>query len=381
MKMVIAPQTFKGTISALDAARAIASGVHQVFPFAELARVPVADGGDGTLDVMLEATGGKWFDAIVSGPLGNSVSARWGVLGDGRTAIIEAAQACGLALLSNQDRNPLKTTSLGVGQLIKLALDNGYRRIIVGLGGTSTNDGGSGLASALGVSFLNANGVEIGLGGGRLIDLASIDESGLDPRVKGTVFIAASDVTNPLCGPIGAAATFGPQKGATPKQVKELDIALSHFAEVIQHDVGIDVTTVSGGGAAGGMGAGLYAFLGAKIDWGADIVCDVVGIDKHLVGASLVITGEGQLDWQTAYNKAPLVVAHHAGARSIPVLGVAGTLGRGWKRLYAEGFTSMRSIVSGPVSLNEALHRPEKFLIRATVLGLQSMKRRYPNYF
>ncbi|MEC9141144.1 MAG: glycerate kinase [Chloroflexota bacterium] len=381
MKIVISPQTFKGTISAPEAARAIASGVHQVFPLAELARVPVADGGDGTLDVLLDATAGKVFYAIVSGPLGNPVVARWGVLGDGRTAIIEAAQACGLALLPQRDRNPLKTTTLGVGELIKQALDNGYRRIIIGLGGTSTNDGGSGLASALGVSFLNANGVEIGLGGGNLNDLASIDESGLDPRVKETVFIAASDVTNPLCGPIGAAITFGPQKGATPKQAKELDVGLSHFADVMQHDVGIDVATVAGGGAAGGMGGGVYGFLKAKIDWGADIVCDVVEIERHLEGASLVITGEGQLDWQTAYNKAPVVVAHHAGARSIPVLGVAGTLGRGWKRLYAEGFTSMRSIVSGPVSLNEAFHLPKQSLIRATVRGLQSMKRRYPNYF
>lgn len=379
--MVIAPQTFKGTISALDAARAIARGVHQVFPLAELARVPVADGGDGTLDVLLDATAGKGFDAIVSGPLGNPVTARWGVLGDGRTAIIEAAQACGLALLPQRDRNPLKTTTRGVGELIKLALDTGYRRIIIGLGGTSTNDGGSGLASALGVSFLNVNGLAISLGGRGLIDLASIDASGLDPRVKETVFIAASDVTNPLCGPIGAAATFGPQKGATPKQVKELDAVLSHFADVIQHDVGIDVTTVSGGGAAGGMGAGVYAFLRAKIDGGADIVCNVVGIERHLEGASLVITGEGRLDWQTAYNKAPVVVAHYAGARSIPVLGVSGTLGRGWKRLYAEGFTSMKSMVSGPVSLNEALHFPEKSLIRATVLGLHSIKRRYPDYF
>ena len=379
--MVIAPQAFKGSLSALDAAQAIACGTQQVFPHAELVQVPVADGGDSTLDVLLNATGGKVNNAIVSGPLGTPVIARWGVLGDGRTAIIEAAQAFGLSLLSEKDKNPVKTSTYGVGELISLALNAGYRRIIIGLGGTSTNDGGSGLASALGVSFLNANGVEIGKGGGTLIDLALIAQSELDTRIRETVFIAATDVTNPLCGAIGATATFGPQKGATPKDLRNLDLALSHFAEVIQHDVCIDVTTVPGGGAAGGMGAGLFAFLGARIEWGANIVCNAVGLERHLVGASLVITGEGQLDWQTAYNKAPIVVSHHAVANFIPVLGVTGLLGKGWKRLYAEGFTAMKSMVSGPVSLNEALQFPEKPLIRATVLGLQSLIRRYPNKF
>jgi len=380
--MVIAPQAFKGSLSALDAAQAIACGTQQVFPHAELVQVPVADGGDSTLDVLLNATGGKVNNAIVSGPLGTPVIARWGVLGDGRTAIIEAAQACGLALLSEKERNPVKASTFGVGELIRLALNTGHRRIIIGLGGTSSNDGGSGLASALGVSFLNANGVEIGQGGGgELIDLALIDQSRMDPRIRETVFIAATDVTNPLCGPMGATATFGPQKGATPKDLKELDLALSHFADVIEHDVGINVTKIPGGGAAGGMGAGLFAFLGARIEWGANIVCNAVGLDRHLVGASLVVTGEGQLDWQTVFNKAPVVVSHHAAANFIPVLGVTGLLGKGWKRLYAEGFTAMKSMVSGPVSLNEALQFPEKPLIRATVLGLQSLIRRYPNNF
>lgn len=379
--MVIAPQTFKGTISALDAAQAMATAVYQVFPFAEVVQLPVADGGDGTLDVLINATGGNIFNAMVSGPLGFPVTARWGVLGDERTAIIEAAEACGLALLDKQDRNPMKTTTLGVGELIKTALDNGYRRIIIGLGGSSTNDGGSGLASGLGVSFLNAKGVRIGLGAEALFDLTSINQSEVDPRLKETEFIAASDVTNPLCGPIGAAATFGPQKGATAMQVKVLDAALLHFADVIQHDLGIDVTTVLGGGAAGGMGAGAYAFLGASIDWGADIVCSAVGIETHIAQASLVITGEGQMDWQTAYNKAPVVVAHHAATHAVPVLGVAGSLGKGWKQLYREGFTSMKSIMSSTVSLREASMFPEKYLMRATVRGLRSMQKRYPDHF
>jgi glycerate kinase len=374
MKIVIAPQAFKGSLSASKAADAIARGTRQVFPNAELVLVPVADGGDGTLDALINATTGSFHTATVSGPLGQPVSARWGVLGDGATVVVEAAQACGLALLTEQDRTPLKTSSYGVGELIRHTLDAGYRRIIIGLGGSSTNDGAAGLLRALGGKLLDENGVDLRPGGASLLDLSRIDLSGMDSRLQDSEIIIATDVTNPLCGPIGAAATFGPQKGATPKDVAMLDAALARMAGVITQDLGIDVLDISGGGAAGGMGAGLVAFLGAKIEWGADIVCDAVGLAGHLDGAELVITGEGRLDWQTAYNKAPVAVARRAAARDIPVLGVGGSLGPGWRGLYKEGFTTLSGMVFGPVSLDDALALPETHLTSATGRGLKRLR-------
>ena len=374
MKIVIAPQAFKGSLSALQAADAIANGAQRVFPDAQLTRVPIADGGDGTLDALINATGGTFHEAKVTGPLGSPVDARWGVLGDGMTTIIEAAQACGLALLSDNERDPLTTTTYGVGELIKHALDAGYRKILIGLGGSSTNDGGAGLAMALGVRLLDANEKPITHGGQALLNLATIDVSGLDPRLNGTDLIIASDVTNPLCGPTGASTTFGPQKGASPEDVTILDSALAHLAGIIERDIGVDVMDMPGGGAAGGMGAGLVAFLGAKIEWGADIVCEAVGLDGHLANADLVITGEGRLDWQTAYNKAPVAVARLAAARSIPVLGVAGSLGPGWRGLYKEGFTVLSGMASKMVSIEDAIAEPEIHLANATVKGLQRLR-------
>ena len=374
MKIVIAPQAFKGSLTALQAADAIAKGVHRVFPHADLVRVPIADGGDGTLDALVNATDGAFHDARVSGPLGLPVDARWGVLGDGVTAVIEVAQACGLALLSANDRNPLKAATFGVGELIKHALDAGYRRMIIGLGGSSTNDGAAGLAIALGGRLLDSNDTEILPGGEALLTLTKVDISQMDPRVRETEMIVATDVTNPLCGPMGASATFGPQKGATPADVTLLDSALRHLATVIERDLGLDVMDISGGGAAGGMGAGLVAFLGAKIEWGAEIVCEAVGLEKHLMDADLVVTGEGRLDWQTAYNKAPVAVAQRAAARSIPVLGVAGSLGPGWRGLYNEGFTVMSGMVSRAVTLDEAIAAPDTHLRSATVRGLKRLR-------
>lgn len=374
MKIVIAPQAFKGSLSAVQAADAIADGARQVFPDAEMVHVPVADGGDGTLDALINATKGTFHTATVSGPLGQPVSARWGVLGDGITAVVEAAQACGLTLLPVGDRNPLKTSTYGVGELIGHALGAGYRRIIIGLGGSSTNDGAAGLVMALGDRLLDAKGSGLSPGGEALLDLRHIDLSGMDPHLQDTEIIIATDVTNPLCGPEGAAATFGPQKGATPGDVAVLDAALAHLAGIIKSDIGIDVLGIPGGGAAGGMGAGLVAFLGARIEWGADIVCDAVGLDEHLDDADLVITGEGQLDWQTAYNKAPVTVARRASAWSVPVLGVSGSLGPGWRGLYREGFTTLSGMVSESVSLDDAMTSPEAHLTRATTRGLKRLK-------
>ena len=374
MKIVIAPQAFKGSLSAYQAADAIANGAQRVFPDAQLVRVPVADGGDGILDALVNATDGAFHETKISGPLGPPIDARWGVLGDGVTAVIEAAQACGLALLSNDERNPLITSTFGVGQLIKQALDAGYRKMLIGLGGSSTNDGGAGLAMALGARLLDANAKSITLGGQALLNLKAIDLSGIDPRLQETDLIIATDVTNPLCGPTGASATFGPQKGASPGDVATLDSALAHLAGILKKDIGVAVMDMPGGGAAGGMGAGLVAFLGAKIEWGADIVCETVGLDGHLANADLVITGEGRLDWQTAYNKAPRAVARRAAARSIPVLGVAGSLGPGWRSLYKEGFTVLSGMVSKTVSVDDAIGYPEVHLGNATVRGLRRLR-------
>ena len=376
MKIVMAPQAFKGTLSAGRAADAMAQAARAVFPDADLVRCPVADGGDGTLDALVEATGGAYHAVQTTGPLGEPCTARWGSLGGGETAVVETAQACGLALLPPNVRDPLHATTHGVGAVLRAALDAGYRRIILGIGGSATNDGGAGLAASLGARLLSEDGEPIAPGGAGLMDLARIDASGLDARLREAELVVATDVTNVLCGPAGAAATFGPQKGATPDDVATLDGALARMADVARRDLGVDVSGIAGGGAAGGMGAGLVAFLGAKLAWGADIVAEAVGLDAHLDGASLALTGEGRLDWQTAYHKAPAVVANRARVRGVPVLGVGGSLGPGWRKLYAEGFTALTGMATSGVSVEEAMAEPEKHLARATARGLRAVRRR-----
>ncbi|MCY4623817.1 MAG: glycerate kinase [Chloroflexi bacterium] len=376
MKIVIAPQAFKGTLSAGQAADAMAEAARAAYPTAGIVRCPMADGGDGTLDALVEATGGAYHAVDTTGPLGEPVTARWGALGGGDTAVVETAQACGLALLPPNVRDPLHATTYGVGSVIRAALDVGYRRIILGIGGSATNDGGAGLATSMGVRLLRAGGEPIAPGGAGLLDLAAIDASGLDARLRDTELIVATDVTNVLCGPAGAAATFGPQKGASPEDLATLDRALGRVADIARRDLGVDVSGIAGGGAAGGMGAGLVAFLGARLAWGADIVAEAVGLDARLEGAALVVTGEGRLDWQTAYHKAPAVVANRAVARGIPVLGVGGSLGPGWRKLYAEGFTALTGMATGAVSLEDAIAHPSERLARATLRGLRAMRRR-----
>lgn len=379
MKIVLAPQAFKGTLSAGRAADAMTQAASAVFPAADLVRCPVADGGDGTLDALVEATGGAYHTIQTTGPLGEPVTAQWGSLGDRETAVVETAQACGLALLPPGVRDPLHATTYGVGAVIRAVLDAGYRRVILGIGGSATNDGGAGLAASLGVRLLRAGGEPIAPGGGGLLDLARIDADGLDARLADAELVIATDVTNVLCGPAGAAATFGPQKGATPGDVATLDRALGRMAKVMRSDLGVDVSGIAGGGAAGGMGAGLVAFLGAKIAWGADIVAEAVGLDARLNGASLALTGEGRLDWQTAYHKAPAVVANRASARGVPVLGIGGSLGPGWRKLYAEGFTALAGMASASVSVEEAMASPHEHLVRATLRGLRAVRGRVGN--
>ena len=308
MKIVIAPQAFKGSISALRAAEMMAEGVRRVVPDARTELVPVADGGDGTLETLVEASGGEIRSSEVVGPLGETRTAVWGAMGDGRTAVIEMARTSGLALVAVEDRNPLVATTYGLGQAIRDALDSGFRRFILGIGGSATNDAGAGMAQALGARLLDAGGNDLPPGGAALADLDRVDLSGLDPRVAGSDIAVACDVTNPLTGPEGASAVYGPQKGATPDMVALLDAALAHLAAVARRDLGVEIDAIPGAGAAGGLGGGMIGFLGGHLEAGVDIVLETVGLDSRLDGARLVITGEGSVDYQTVYNKAPIAV-------------------------------------------------------------------------
>ena len=355
VKIVIASQAFKESLSAEDAAEAIAEGVRRVVPDAEMVLLPVADGGDDTLATLLKASGGKLVACQVTGPLGEPVQSAWGVLGDGQTAVVEAARACGLALTPEEGRNVLAATTFGVGQIIKAALDAGHTRIIIGVGGTATCDGGVGMAQALGARFLDAQGNELARGGGALLKLARIDLSTIDSRLRQCQVQVAVDVRNALCGPLGAAVTYGPQKGATPQMAEQLDQALARLDQVARYQLDLRMAHLPGAGAGGGLAFGLAAFLGASLLPGAELVCDAIGLDKALDGADYVITGEGRIDWQTAFDKAPSVVARHAAAKSVPVLGVAGSLGPGHEQLYALGFLDMLGIVRQDTSLQDAI--------------------------
>ena len=374
MKVVIAPQSFKGSISALDAARAMEEGVLRAVPHAETVLVPVADGGDGTLETLVEATGGVIRSATVTGPIGKAVTAEWGALGDGQTAVIEMARTSGLALLSFTERDPLRATTYGLGEAIREAFDAGFRSFIVGIGGSATNDGGAGMAQALGVRLLDETGKDLPPGGAALADLRSIDMSGLDERAIGARFSVACDVSNPLTGPEGASAVYGPQKGATPDMVEQLDAALSNLARVVERDIGASIDTVPGSGAAGGLGGGMMAFLGGSLRAGVDIVLDHVGLDEKLEGADLVITGEGQLDFQTIYNKAPIGVARRAKQRNIPVIAICGSLGRGFEDVHAEGIDAVASILSAPMTLDEASARSGELIADAVAEAMRFMQ-------
>ena len=311
MRIVIAPDSFKENLTAMEVATAIETGIKRLLPHAKCVKVPVADGGEGTVQALVDATGGRIVKKNVVGPLGNRVSACYGLLGDGGTAVIEMAQASGLPLVPRNRRDPLNTTTYGTGELIIDALRRGANSIIIGLGGSATVDGGSGMAQALGVKFVKKNGKPL-IGycaGGSLDTIAKIDVEGIDPRIRNATIIVASDVDNPLCGPRGAAQVFGPQKGATPEMVRALDRNLKHFGTLIRSQLGTDVLSLPGSGAAGGLGAGLVAFAGARLTRGIDLVIKATGLAKHLKGADLVITGEGRVDSQTAFGKTPSGVA------------------------------------------------------------------------
>ena len=366
MKIVIAPQGFKATITALEAAQAIARGIDAAAPGTETVLAPVADGGDGTLNALVDGTGGHVFTSTVTGPTGQSLEAQWGVMGDGNTAVVEMALASGIALVPQRRRNPRITTTAGTGEILREALDRGYTRIIVGLGGSATNDGGAGLATALGARFLDASGSPLPPGGASLAHLDRIEADALHSALGDATVIAATDVTNPLCGPDGASAIFGPQKGATPEMVQELDAALANYARVVARDLGRDVSEQPGAGAAGGLGAGLMAFAGASLQSGIDMVCEVLDFDSLLEGADLVITGEGRADHSTIFNKAPVGVARHAQAHGVPTVLLAGGLGPGYEELYDHGLAAVVCIADRPMSFDVSLNRTAELLEAAT---------------
>jgi glycerate kinase len=377
MKIIAAPQALKGSLEAAAVGQAIAAGVHVVAPEAEVVVLPVADGGEGTVAALVAATGGRFVTAHVTGPLGEPIEAPFGLLGADRSlgsssavggkgrAVIEMAAASGLPLVPRDRRDPRVTTTRGTGELIRAALDIGARSILVGIGGSATNDGGAGMAQALGARLLDAEGRDLPSGGAALAQLARIDVLGLDPRLADAEVIAACDVTSPLCGSLGASAVYGPQKGATPAMVAELDAALAHYAAVLRRDLGADVAEVPGAGAAGGLGAGLLAFLHARLQPGATMVLEAIGFEQVLASAALVFTAEGQLDEQTTYGKTVGSVAAAAQRHGVPVIALAGGLGPGYEALYAHGVSAVVPLPDGPLTLDECMARATELVAAA----------------
>ncbi|HKW23917.1 MAG TPA: glycerate kinase [Ktedonobacterales bacterium] len=367
MYIVVAPQSLKGSLDAPDVGEAIADGIRRVWPDADIRVVPVADGGEGTVRALVAATGGALRHARVTGPLGEPVDAEYGMLGGNRagTAVIEMAAASGLPLVPPEKRDPRMTTTRGTGELIVAALDAGVGRILIGIGGSATNDGGAGMAQALGARLLDAQSNELPAGGAALAHLARIDASGLDPRLKDVEAQVASDVTNPLCGPEGASAVYGPQKGATPEMVSELDAALAHYGEILKRDLGADVARVPGAGAAGGLGAGLLAFAHAQLVPGAQLVLETLDFAHTLDGAALVFTAEGQLDSQTAYGKAVGAVAAAARKANARVVALAGSVTADDAALEKLGIDVALSITSGPMTLEASMANTARLLTDA----------------
>ncbi|WP_217549474.1 glycerate kinase [Pantoea sp. GbtcB22] len=355
MKIVIAPDSYKESLSALEVASAIEAGFREIFPEAEYVKIPVADGGEGTVEAMVAATQGNIVRLTVTGPLGKPVEAFYGLSGDERTAFIEMAAASGLELVPAAQRDPLITTSFGTGELIKDALDRGVDHFIIGIGGSATNDGGSGMMQALGAQLLDEHGKQIAHGGGALPQLARIDIEQLDTRIKQCRFEVACDVSNPLTGDKGASAIFGPQKGATPELVQQLDKALEHYATLIHRDLDIDVLHIDGGGAAGGMGAALHAFCQAELRSGIEIVTEALGLAEQVKDADLVITGEGRIDSQSINGKVPIGVAKVAKQFNKPVIGIAGSLTADVGVVHQHGLDAVFSVLFSICSLDDAL--------------------------
>lgn len=371
MKIVVAPQALKGSLDAPEVGAAIAAGLRVARPDIEVLVIPVADGGEGTVRAMVATTGGELRRARVTGPLGEPVDAEYGTLGEsaygpaGQTAVIEMAAASGLPLVPADRRDPLRASTRGTGELMRIALDAGCGTLLIGIGGSATNDGGAGMAQALGAHLLDAGGHELPPGGAALAGLARIDTTGLDPRLSEARVIVASDVANPLSGPTGASAVFGPQKGATPAMVATLDAALTHYAQILRRDLGADVATQPGAGAAGGLGAGLLAFAHATLEPGARLVLEALRFEQRIAGAALVITAEGRLDSQTGYGKAVGAVAAAARRQGARAVALVGGLALDAAGLAALGLDAAVPIADGPLTLEQSMARAAELLATA----------------
>lgn len=365
MKIVIAPNALKGSCTASAAAAAMATGIARACPQAEILQVPVADGGDGLADVVSHTLGAERIGLRVSGPRFGPVAAEYAWIAGQRTAFIEMALASGLALLSADQRDATATTTLGTGELMRAAMDRGAAKLVVGVGGSATNDGGIGMAAALGFRFLGAKGEVLQPTGANLERIQRIDAAHADPRLVDVAVEVCCDVDNPLTGPTGAARVYGPQKGASPEQVERLDAGLGHLAELIARDLGVQVRDVPGAGAAGGLGAGLMAFCGGRLRAGAELVLELVELDRKLQGADLVFTAEGQIDGQTRFGKAPGAVGAHAAGAGVPCIAIAGGIGDGIAELHEAGIVAVLSLCPGPIRLEQAQQRSEALLADA----------------
>ena len=363
--------SIKGSVSAVKVSQAMSEGVKKVFPDADITIIPVADGGDGTLNTLVESTGGKKISSDVTGPLGQVISSEWGALGDGDTAVIEMAKIAGLTLVPEIDRNPLLTTTFGLGEIVKDALDKNFRKFIIGIGGSVTNDGGAGMAQALGVRLLDSFGNNISFGGSGLIDLQKIEISDRDPRVNESQFLVACDVNNPLTGEQGASAVYGPQKGATPEMVKTLDDALFNFSQVVSRDVGKEINDLPGSGAAGGLGGGIVALLDGQLIPGSKIILDMLGIVKKDFAFIHISISD---DFLTIFDKAPISVSKIAKSLSIPCIAISGSLGEGFESVYAEGIGSISSILNKPMNFDEAIIHSEDLITSATEQAMKYLK-------
>jgi glycerate kinase len=355
MKILVAPNAFKESLTAMEAARAITQGIRRVLPRAKITEIPIADGGDGTLEAIVVGTRGRTLKTRVIGPLGRPITAEYGITGDGMTAVIEMSRASGLALVPRDRRNPMLTTSFGTGQLIRAALDHGVRRILLGIGGVATVDGGVGALQALGVSFRDNGGKSVVTGGQGLLALSSIDLHKLHPGLKQTEILVACDVDNPMIGSKGAAAVFGPQKGATPAMVKQLDQGLSRLADLIEKTTGAKVARVPGTGAAGGISGGFLGLLGARLQPGSKLVFDLLQIPRIVPKVNWIITGEGRIDFQTPFGKGPGMLAKLAARHRVPVIGIAGSVADDSRELLRKGFAALFSITKGPIDLSTAI--------------------------
>ena len=367
MKIILAPDSFKGSLTSMEVAEAMERGIKRVLPGADCIKIPMADGGEGTVQSLLDAVGGELISCTVKGPAGRSVTAGYGMLADNKTAVIEMAAASGLSLVSGRTKNPLKTTSFGTGELICHALDKGAQKIILGIGGSATNDAGVGMAQALGVVFRSGDGriIRQNGAGGMLQKIESVDLKGVHPKLHQSQILVACDVDNPFSGKKGAACVFAPQKGADADMVKLLDENLKHLARVIKREMGIDVDTIPGAGAAGGLGAGLLVFAGADLKSGIEIISRATSIETHLRSADLVFTGEGRVDFQTAFGKTPAGIARLAGEYGVPVIAIGGGLADDAGEVFTHGINGLEAAITRDMHLDEALANSREYIANA----------------